>query len=203
MGCDDRGARVNSLLTQRLSVKKPLDPGTDSSLYNAHVMSNESPERSVWRVGELAKASGVSPDTLRHYERKGLLPFARRSSNGYREYSPRALDRILLVRRALAVGFSLDELAGILKVRDRGGAPCREVRAMAVSKLSELEIQLQELLALRDYLRKTVKHWDERLSKTDVGEQAGLLEALAKQDRPELRRVSRVKQNLKRKKVRR
>jgi DNA-binding transcriptional MerR regulator len=104
------------------------------------------------------------------------------------------------VRRALAVGFTLDELASILKVRDRGGAPCREVRAMAVSKLSELETQLQELLALRDYLRKTVTHWDERLSKTDAGEQAGLLEALATQDGLELARVSRVRQNLKRKK---
>jgi DNA-binding transcriptional MerR regulator len=166
-------------------------------------MSNASPEGSVWRVGELAKASGVSADTLRHYERKGVLPFIRRSSNGYREYPPQALDRILLVRRALAVGFTLDELASILKVRDRGGAPCREVRAMAVSKLSELETQLRELLALRDYLRKTVTLWDERLSKTDAGEQAGLLEALATQDGPELARVSRVRQNLKRKKKRR
>ena len=163
-------------------------------------MSNASPEESVWRVGALAKASGVSADTLRHYERKGVLPFIRRSSNGYREYPPQALDRILLVRRALAVGFTLDELASILKVRDRGGAPCREVRAMAVSKLSELEIQLQELLALRDYLRKTITHWDERLSKTAAGEQAGLLAALATQAGPELAQVSRARQNLKRKK---
>jgi MerR family copper efflux transcriptional regulator len=163
-------------------------------------MSNPSPAGSVWRVGALAKASGVSADTLRHYERKGVLPFIRRSSNGYREYPPQALDRILLVRRALAVGFTLDELASILKMRDRGGAPCREVRAIAVSKLSELETQLRELRSLRDYLRKTVTHWDERLAKTDAGEQAGLLEALAKEDGPELARVSRAGQNLKRKK---
>ena len=163
-------------------------------------MSNASPAGSVWRVGALAKASGVSADTLRHYERKGVLPFIRRSSNGYREYPPQSLDRILLVRRALAVGFTLDELASILKVRDRGGAPCREVRAIAVSKLSELETQLRELLALRDYLRKTVTHWDERIAKTDAGEQAGLLEPLATEDGPELARVSRARQNLKRKK---
>src|SRR5436309_15524448 len=118
-------------------------------------MSNASPAGSVWRVGALAKASGVSADTLRHYERKGLLPFIRRSSNGYREYPPQALDRILLVRPALALGFTLAELASILKVRYRGAAACREVRAIAVSMLSELEIQLQELLAPRDNLRMT------------------------------------------------
>ena len=69
------------------------------------------------RAGELARASGVSTDTLRHYERKGVLPAPRRSPNGYREYPAEALARVLLVRRALAVGFTLDELAQILRAR--------------------------------------------------------------------------------------
>nr|MDQ5839375.1 MerR family transcriptional regulator [Acidobacteriota bacterium] len=82
------------------------------------------------RAGELARAAGVSTDTLRHYERKGVLACPRRSANGYREYPADALARVRLVRRALAVGFTLDELARILRARERGVAPCREVREL-------------------------------------------------------------------------
>ena len=99
------------------------------------------------RAGELARAAGVSTDTLRHYERKGVLARPRRSRNGYREYPPEALERVLLVRRALGVGFTLAELARILRVRDRGGAPCREVRELAAAKLAGVEEQLRALAA--------------------------------------------------------
>ena len=83
------------------------------------------------RSAQLARLSGVSPDTLRHYERKGLLAKAPRSPNGYRHYPPEASTRVRLVRRAIALGFTLDELVPILAVRDRGGAPCLGVRALA------------------------------------------------------------------------
>src|SRR5215213_5475046 len=96
--------------------------------------------------GELARLAGVSTDTLRHYERKGVLPVARRLNNGYRKYPADSLDRVRLVRRALAVGFTLDELARFLKARDRGQAPCREVRALAEEKLADLESRLKEML---------------------------------------------------------
>ena len=132
--------------------------------------------------GELARLAGVSTDTLRHYERKGVLPRAHRLNNGYRKYPPDSLDRVRLIRRALAVGFTLDELARFLKARDRGQAPCREVRALAAEKLTEVESRLTELLALRDELRATLVDWDERLSGKKAGERAGLLEALAKQE---------------------
>src|SRR5262245_18157671 len=80
------------------------------------------------RPSELARLTGVSTDSLRVYERRGLLPRARRSANGYREYPPEAADRVRVLRRALAIGFTLDELRRVFSVRDRGGAPCREVR---------------------------------------------------------------------------
>jgi DNA-binding transcriptional MerR regulator len=132
--------------------------------------------------GELARLAGVSTDTLRHYERKGVLPVARRLNNGYRKYAPDSLDRVRLIRRALAVGFTLDELASFLKARDRGQAPCREVRALAEAKLTEVESSLSELLAVRDDLRATLVDWDERLNGKRAGQRAGLLEALAKQE---------------------
>ena len=109
-----------------------------------------------FRSGELAQATGVSTDTLRHYERKGVLPRPRRAPNGYRQYPAAAIDRVRLIQQALAVGFTLDELAHILRARDRGGAPCREVRQLAAAKLSDIEARLKETRALRDELRATL-----------------------------------------------
>ena len=112
------------------------------------------------KSGELARLAGVSTDTLRHYERIGVLAVARRTANGYRQYPDQALDRVNLVRRALAMGFSLSELTRILKERDRGGAPCRQVRALATEKLAQLERRIAEAQLLRDQLKTTLKSWD-------------------------------------------
>ena len=132
----------------------------------------------VWRVGALAQAAGVSTDTLRHYERKALLK-PTRSHNGYREYPAHALERVQMIRQALAIGFTLDELASVFKVFDHGGAPCHDVRDLAAKKLSEIEQHLQEVTALRDELREALADWDTRLTKTARGQRAGLLKALA------------------------
>ena len=134
--------------------------------------------------GELAKEAGVSTDTLRHYERKGVLAHPKRGPNGYRQYPADALERVRLVRRALAVGFTLDELAGLLRIRDSGGAPCHEVRALAAAKLAKVESQLSDLLALRDELRVTLRDWDRQLKRKQPGAPARLLESLASQNGP-------------------
>ena len=135
-------------------------------------------KKAYMRAGELARSAGVSTDTLRHYERKGVLASPRRSPNGYREYPSESLARVLLIRRALGVGFTLEELARVLRARDLGGIPCREVRSLAAAKLAGVEARLIELIALRDELRSTLDEWDSRLSKTASGERAGLLESL-------------------------
>jgi len=142
-------------------------------------MSDDHTKRGYFRSGELARSAGVSPDTLRHYERKGLLGRLRRSANGYREYPVSALDRVNLVRRALGVGFTLDELARILGVRDGGGAPCQQVRALAGKKLTEVQTRLAELTELRDELEELLKNWDVLLTKNPAPGRAGLLESLA------------------------
>ena len=130
------------------------------------------------RSGELAKLTGVSTDTLRHYERMHVLARPPRTSAGYRRYPPEAADRVRLVRRAIAIGFSLAELARILHVRDHGGAPCRQVHALAIEKLAQLDRQISDLVALRDQLRSIVEQWGKRLNRTPEGQRAGLLEAL-------------------------
>lgn len=134
--------------------------------------------------GELADLTGVSRDTLRHYERKGVLPRPLRGHNGYRQYPSEALQRVQLVRRALSVGFTLDELAKVLKVRDAGGAPCEEVRRLAAQKLLNVQDQLRELTELRDDLQKTLRDWDARLARRARGKQANLLESLSLDPNP-------------------
>jgi DNA-binding transcriptional MerR regulator len=128
--------------------------------------------------GKLARLAGVSTDTLRHYERLGLLPRPRRATNGYRDYAPQALERVRLVRRALSVGFSLAELSRILAMRDHGRVPCHEVRAMAKAKLQGIEKQIEDLLTMRRQLERIVKDWNRRLARTPKGKPARLLETL-------------------------
>ena len=134
--------------------------------------------------GRLAELAGVSSDTLRHYERKGLLPKPVRSSAGYRLYAPEALERVRMVRAALGVGFTIDELARILQARDRGEAPCRSVRELAGRKLELLQQRRHELDALCRQLRSVLKEWDARLAGTKPGQRAGLLIALAARKLP-------------------
>ena len=135
-------------------------------------------------IGEVARRCGVSTDTLRHYERKGVIPKPMRRQNNYRVYSARTVERVLLVRRALALGFTLEELTRILAERDRGGAPCESVKALAEEKLAALEIRLQELTALRGEFKEILAKWDGALMKNpEPGRPAHLLEMLDK-DKP-------------------
>ena len=130
------------------------------------------------RSGELAKLTRVSTDTLRHYERIGLLPRPPRTEGGYRQYAPDSVHRVRLVQSALSIGFSLRELVKILQVRDRGGAPCKQVRALASQKLEEIGRRIVELQRFEKQLSAILAGWDERLGRTPEGQRAGLLESL-------------------------
>lgn len=139
---------------------------------------NATKSNGFFRIGALAKTSGISTDALRHYEKKGLLR-PTRSANGYREYSEHALERVRMIQQALAVGFTLDELTAVFKVFDQGGAPCGKVRALAASKLVDIERHLQDVTAVRDALRETLAEFDTRITGTARGQRAHLLKALA------------------------
>lgn len=142
----------------------------------------ETDTKKILRSNELAVITGVSTDTLRHYEGKGVLPKPRRSGNGYREYPIEAVERVNLVRRALTVGFTLDELAKIFQQRAKGGVPCQEVYELAVEKVERLEIHLQELISVHQTLKGLVKDWKKTLSETKDGETANLLKAFVSTD---------------------
>jgi DNA-binding transcriptional MerR regulator len=134
----------------------------------------------VW-VGPraIAAAAGVSPDTLRHYERLGLLAAPARTRSGYRRYPPATVERVRVVRRALMIGFSLKELAAVLRQREHGAPPCRRVRKLVGERLAELNARLAELTALRDQMQLLLSDWDVRLAATPDGVRARLLDMLA------------------------
>jgi len=84
----------------------------------------------------------------------------------------------LLIRRALGLGFSVAELARILKERDSGGTPCKTVRALAAEKLEQIEARMKDLGRFRRELTTTLRDWDERLATTPQGKPARLLEKI-------------------------
>jgi DNA-binding transcriptional MerR regulator len=120
----------------------------------------------------------VSPDSIRHYERLGLLPAAERTSGGYRLYAPAAVERVQLIRSAVRVGFSLRQLAAFLRERQEGGAPCRKVRDAAERILASVDDQIAELQATKAALAAMVRDWDERLTRTPPHQPARLLDAI-------------------------
>ena len=130
------------------------------------------------RSGPLAKSAGVSPDTIRHYERIGVLPRASRTDSGYRVYSANALERVLVVQRALRIGFTLAELAEVLKARDAGGAPCRRVYQLAQGKLKGIEADIEALKRTKRYVKKVLRDWERRIENAGSGEKSHLLYSL-------------------------
>lgn len=168
-------------------------------------MSYLKSEKEVFLIGKLAEAAGTSRDTLRHYERKGVLKPPLRSAKGYRLYSPAHVERIKMIRRALAVGFTLDEIARIFAERERGKAPCREVYALAAKKLNSVNERIIELEAMRGELETLVAEWDEKLQKASENKPVRLLEDLAGahpmcSEDSDNRKVKRTAENLRRKK---
>jgi DNA-binding transcriptional MerR regulator len=140
------------------------------------------------RSGELARLTGLSPDTIRYYERKGILPESPRTASGYRIYGRDAIDRVRLVQRALQLGFTLAELSEILQMHDGGGVPCHRVLNMTEEKICSLEQQIEELRRTQRYMRQLVRQWRVKLAHTTPGSKAMLLHSLA--DKPASRAKS-------------
>jgi DNA-binding transcriptional MerR regulator len=131
------------------------------------------------RIGPLAAQAGVSSDTVRHYERLGLLPAPRRAPNGYRQYPESTLQRLTVIRNAVRCGFSLRELAGFFRSRQQNSPPCRRVHAVATEKLAALDAEIRELQVLRKAMRQLLADWDHRLAETPAGHPARLLDTLS------------------------
>lgn len=118
------------------------------------------------KIGELATACSLPTQTIRYYERRGLLPPAERRPNGYRSYDGSAVDRIQFIQRAQAAGLTLAEITGVIKVRADGTAPCEHVNELLNDKLAEIDDRIRELQQLRGDLIELLDR-SSRLDPTD------------------------------------
>ncbi len=106
------------------------------------------------RIGQLADRLGINPKTIRYYEEIGLIPPAPRTSGGYREYSDTDADRLTFIKTAQRLGLSLEEVAEILSLRERGERPCAYVRDVIDEQIRSVDRRIAELRALRAELRE-------------------------------------------------
>ncbi len=111
-----------------------------------------------YRIGELARLAGVPVDTIRYYERTGLIPPPPRTAAGYRRYSSEVLARLQMVRRAKTLGFSLSEIGELLHLFDNRDTPCRHLHCRAVGKLEELEGRIDELHRIKRELQVMIEN---------------------------------------------
>lgn len=109
------------------------------------------------RIGELARAARVGVETVRYYERRGLIAQPPRPRSGYRRYPPEAVRRLKFIRRAQALGFTLEEIRDLLALRVDASRSCAEVRGLAQAKLGDLDAKMHELSKMRTALERLAR----------------------------------------------
>ena len=108
-------------------------------------------------IGELARLAKVNIETIRYYERRGLLPVPPRNKSGHRQYSSEALKRTDFIKRCQALGFSLKEIAEILELRITPKSTCADMKFRLGEKLGDVDKKIQELTHIRDALSRLLK----------------------------------------------
>lgn len=104
------------------------------------------------RIGELARAAGVTTKTLRFYEGRGLLPAARRTASGYRDYDAGLLERLAFIRESQLAGLTLAEITSVLELKDAGSRSCEHTAALVRRHLADLDERIDSLVAMRSRL---------------------------------------------------
>jgi len=133
------------------------------------------------KVGPVAKAAGVGVQTLHYYERLGLLPKPERTAANYRLYAPEAVRRVRFIKKAQAIGLTLEETKQILDLKDRGRAPCREVAELGEKHFAEIDARLARLRAYRRALARALGEWRKEniTERKCAGEFCDLIERLS------------------------
>jgi len=118
----------------------------------------------MMNIGEAASTSGVSAKMIRHYEELGLLPEARRTESGYRQYEQADVHTLRFIRHSRDLGFSLSEISELVSLWQNRRRPSRQVKALAESHIKELEQKAAEILAMKSALEHLVHgcHGDDR-----------------------------------------
>ncbi len=115
-------------------------------------------------IGNAAKQSGVSAKTIRYYESVGLIPKATRARNGYRDYAENDVETLRFIRRARSLGFSVENVAGLLDLWRNKGRASAVVKGVALKHIEDVEKRISELESIRDTLKHLTEscHGDER-----------------------------------------
>lgn len=117
-------------------------------------------------IGQLADATGLATQTIRFYEREGLLPTPTRGTNGYRTYDDATMNRLTFIRTAQAAGLTLGEIRSIVDLRDDGDSPCAHVTTLLSAKLADVHTRRREL----DALAAELEHLLTRSTRLDPGD---------------------------------
>src|SRR5215213_7802714 len=124
------------------------------------MLVGEEEGRRMLKIGDVSKRSGVGIEALRFYEKSGLLDKPSRTYGGYRVYGEEVLERLAFIKRAQALGFSLEEIGRVLDDARKGQSPCDEVREIVRRRMEELDERLRELQRYRKELKATLEEWD-------------------------------------------
>lgn len=126
-------------------------------------------------IGEVARRVGIGVETVRFYEREGLVASPPRSASGYRIFPEEAVDRLRFVRRAKELGFTLDQIRTLLDLRAQTHSPCAEVRRLAAAQLADVEARLAALRAIARELGALIESCDA----VNEGSNCPILQAIA------------------------
>lgn len=129
-------------------------------------------------IGELAERAGVSTPTIRYYESLGLLEPPARTASGYRRYPSETVETVRFVKKAQALGFSLDEVGEILKLSRSGEVPCSRVISLGRQHLAAVDERIRQLEAFRDQFATQLARWDGQ-AKQGVAVCGGLCQLIA------------------------
>lgn len=106
-------------------------------------------------TGQLAKATGVHVETIRYYERRGLIPIPSRRASGYRVFTQDYVGRIRFIKRAQALGFTLKEISELLALSD-GNPVCEDIRKFTEEKIKDIETRIHDLTRIKEVLQDLV-----------------------------------------------
>lgn len=129
----------------------------------------------TYKIGEVAKLAGVGIETLRFYEKSGLVDRPSRTASGYRVYGEDILGRLAFIKKAQVLGFTLDDIRELIDHKRAGENPCREVRSKVKSRLAELDERIRQMKLYRDELAASLRKW-ERVGESP-GHVCGLIES--------------------------
>ncbi len=129
------------------------------------------------KIGALSKQTEVAIGALRYYESLGLL-HSKRGSNGYRHYSPEAVQQVQFIKKAQAIGFSLEEIGEVLNLHEKGNTPCGLVQSLLQGKINQLEAQIVQMTEFKSELESYRDRWASNQPQPAPGDICPLIETV-------------------------